>query len=99
MFKALIITLCTLLLGAGAPATAPVPLGTTSAEVEDISYPLKLLSSCLAETDARASISIEILTDTDGDDQQSYRFVVESHAHEDAVDCLHAQVAAWGGVP
>ena len=82
----------------------PVPVGNVAAEVEEVALPIKLLASCLADTSplalpARALVTVEVLDQADGDDQQPFTVTITSHGHEDQVACLRDTVAAWAGEP
>ena len=92
-----LIPLIALLLFAG----PPVPVGTVQAETANFMTPVRLFIKCTAAVDPKASaiVTMEVLDLADGDDQQRFRFSVETHTHEDTVDCLRDQVAAWAGEP
>lgn len=79
-------------------AGVPVPIGTVSAEVEDVRDPVKMLGDCLGSPYAKpalATITIEVLDIADGDDQQPFKITLTSHAHEDSVACLRDTVEKW----
>lgn len=74
----------------------PVPPGTVEADVP-ISYPVKLLASCLGDVEAKAHVKLIVTNVADGDDKQYYILSVESGAHEDSVACIYDAIVEWSG--
>ena len=76
----------------------PVDMGTTTAGVHDVSAATLTVGGCfVSNPPRRGKVTVEVLSDADGDDQQSVRVTIEARPHEDSVDCIVTAVEQWGG--